>query len=131
MAGEESVFCIKPSTHIRTTAANRTFYDKIVDEKGVFSKKHQLYTCAIMVAILSDAEPNMETKNQDICLVDNVDRDNLAIVKGIVLHKCPKIMNGSDLLKRMNEYADAGIELLRINYENNDGVLRLEQYTER
>lgn len=131
MAGEESVFYIKPSTHIRTTAANRAFYDKIVDENGVFSKKHQLYTCAVMVAVLSDAEPNTETKNQDICLVDNVDRDNLAIAKGIVLHKCPEIMNGSDLLKRMNEYADAGIELLRINYENNDGVLRLEQYTER
>lgn len=131
MASEETVFFIRPSMHIKTTAANREFYDRIIGENCIFAKKHQLYTCAIMVAVLSDAEPNTDTKNQDICLVDNVDRDNLAIAKGIVLHKCPEIMNGSDLLKRMNEYADAGIELLRVNYENNDGVLRLEQYTDR
>lgn len=131
MAGEESVFFIEPSKSIKTKASNREFYDKITGKNGVFLNKHQLYTCAIMVAVLCDAKPNKETKNLDICHVVSVNRDNLAIVKGIVLHKCPELMNGSDLLERMNEYADAGIELLRINYENNDGVLRLEQYTER
>lgn len=33
------------------------------------------------------------------------------------------------LLKRMTEYADAGISLLRVEYENN-GTLRLDNYIE-
>ena len=55
--------------------------------------------------------------------------DNLAIAKGIVSQLCPDVQNGSDLLKRMTEYADAGISLLRVEYENN-GTLRLDNYIE-
>lgn len=53
-------------------------------------------------------------------LIDNVDKDNFAVAKGLVAHVCPEIHNGSDLLKRMNEYANAGIAILRTDYETND-----------
>ena len=69
------------------------------------------------------------TVNKDICLVGNVNSDNLAIAKGIVSQLCPGIKRGNDLLKRMTEYADAGIGILRVEYENN-GTLRLDNYIE-
>lgn len=73
-----------------------------------------------MVALRAGAMPDSSTKNLDICLVGNVDKDNFAVAKGLVVHLCPEIKNGSDLLKRMNEYADAGIAILRTDYENSD-----------
>ena len=100
----------------------------IVDKK-IFTAKHQLYTFAIMVAIFHDADADISTKSEDICLVGNVNSDNLAIAKGIVSKLCPDIDNGNDLLKRMTEYADAGINILRVEYENN-GMLRLDSYIE-
>ena len=117
---EQEFFSINPSTHIRTTSENRRFYDLLVDEKNIFSTKYQLYTFAIMVALRAGAAPDSATKNLDICLVGNVDKDNFAVAKGLVSHVCPEINNGSDLLKRMNEYANAGISILRTDYENSD-----------
>ena len=119
MAAQE-FFSINPSTHIRTTSENRRFYDLLVDEKHIFSTKYQLYTFAIMVALRAGAKPEKKKKNLDICLVGNVDKDNFTVAKGLVAHVCPEINNGGDLLKRMNEYADAGIAILRTDYENND-----------
>ena len=49
-----------------------------------------------------------------------VGENNFAVAKGLVAHLCPEINNGSDLLKRMNEYADSGIAILRTDYENSD-----------
>ena len=119
MAAQE-FFSMNPSTHIRTTTENLRFYDLLVDEKHIFSTKYQLYTFAIMVTLQAGAKPDPATKNLDICLVGNVDKDNFAVAKGLVAHLCPEINNDSDLIKRMNEYADAGIAILRTDYENND-----------
>lgn len=123
----ENHFDIDRSNHIRTSAANKKFYNLIVDEKKIFAAKHQLYTFAIMVAVFHGAAPDTTTKSEDICLVGNVNGDNLAIVKGIVSYLCPDIENGGDLLKRMTEYADAGINILRVEYRNNE-TLRLDSY---
>lgn len=117
---KQEFFSINPSIHIRTTSENRPFYDLLVDEKHIFSTKYQLYTFAIMVALSAGAAPDSATKNLDICLVGNVDKVNFAVAKGLVAYLCPEINNGSDLLKRMNEYADAGIAILRADYENSD-----------
>lgn len=127
MAGNH--FVIDRSAHIRTSSVNKEFYNLIVDEKKIFAAKHQLYTFAIMVAIFYDAVPDTTAKSEDICLVGNVNSDNLALAKGIVSQLCPDIENGSDLLKRMTEYADAGIAILRVEYGNN-GMLRLDNYIE-
>lgn len=124
----ENHFEIDRSAHIRTSVTNKEFYNMIVDKK-IFTAKHQLYTFAIMVAIFHDADADISTKSEDICLVGNVNSDNLAIAKGIVSKLCPDIDNGNDLLKRMTEYADAGINILRVEYENN-GMLRLDSYIE-
>ena len=129
MAAQE-FFSMNPSTHIRTTTENRRFYDLLVDEKHIFSTKYQLYTFSIMVALRAGAKPDPATKNLDICLVWNVDKDNFAVAKGLVAHLCPEINNGSDLLKRMNEYADAGIAILRTDYENNDEDFDPSEYLE-
>lgn len=125
----ENHFEIDRSTHIRTSVVNKEFYNLIVDEKKIFAAKHQLYTFAIMAAVFYEAKPDTSTKSEDICLVGNVNSDNLAIAKGIVSQLCSDIDNGFDLLKRMNEYADAGINILRVEYENN-GTLRLDNYIE-
>ena len=123
----ENHFDIDRSAHIRTSAANKEFYNLIVDEEKIFAAKHQLYTFAIMVAVFCSEVPDTTTKSEDICLVGNVNADNLAIAKGIVSQLCPDIDNGGDLLKRMTEYADAGINILRVEYGNN-GTLRLDSY---
>lgn len=125
----ENHFDIDRSVHIRTSVSNKEFYNLIVDEKKIFTAKHQLYTFAIMVAVFYGAAPDTTTKSEDICLVGNVNADNLTIVKGIVSHLCPDIESGGDLLKRMTEYADAGINILRVEYGNN-GTLRLDSYIE-
>ena len=128
MALEERLLTIKPSSHISTTASNQAFYDEVVNEKHLFKTKYQMYTCAIMVAILEGANPDYSKKDKDICLITSLDQTDLAIVKGLIAHICDDVTNGTELLIKMNAYADAGIELLKKNYSNNDGQLLLEKY---
>ncbi len=125
-----SLLTIEPTLRLKTSTANRSFYDTIVDEKKLFSTKYQLYTYAIMVAILRDAEPDTSVKNVDICQVVNANNEpaNFEVAKGLVAHLCPEVTSGSELIKRMNEYADAGIAILQSDYNNNDGELSLDSF---
>ena len=125
-----SLLTIEPTLRLKTSTANRSFYDTIVDEKKFFSTKYQLYTYAIMVAILRDAEPDTSVKNVDICQVVNANNEpaNFEVAKGLVAHLCPEVTSGSELIKRMNEYADAGIAILQSDYNNNDGELSLDSF---
>ena len=125
-----SLLTIEPTLRLKTSAANRSFYDTIVDEKKLFSTKYQLYTYAIMVAILRDAEPDTSVKNVDICQVVNANNEpaNFEVAKGLVAHLCPEVTSGSELIKRMNEYADAGIAILQSDYNNNDEELSLDSF---
>lgn len=125
-----SLLTIEPTLRLKTSTANRSFYDTIVDEKKLFSTKYQLYTYAIMVAILRDAEPDTSVKNVDICQVVNANNEpaNFEVAKGLVAHLCPEVTSGSELIKRMNEYADAGITILQSDYNNNDGELSLDSF---
>ena len=125
-----SLLAIEPTLRLKTSTANRSFYDTIVDEKKLFSTKYQLYTYAIMVAILHDAEPDTSVKNVDICQVVNANNEpaNFEVAKGLVAHLCPEVSSGSELIKRMNEYADAGIAILQSDYNNNDGELSLDSF---
>jgi len=125
--GMQGYFHLKEAEHVKTSSVNKDFYNKVVDELGLFSAKHQLYTYAVLVAILRGAERDTSTKSEDICLVGNVNPDNLLIVKGLIAKLNPDIKDGGSLLKRMHEYADAGINLLRVEYENN-GVFRMDQF---
>lgn len=101
-----------------------------VTQKQKLSEGIKQLTFAIMVALLRNATPVPISKTVDICAVDNVDKDNFAVAKGLVAHVCPEINNGSDLLKRMNEYANAGIAILRTDYENNDEDFDPSEYIE-
>ena len=125
-----SLLAIEPTLRLKTSTANRSFYDTIVDEKKFFSTKYQLYTYAIMVAILRDAEPDTSVKNVDICQVVNANNEpaNFEVAKGLVAHLCPEVTSGSELIKRMNEYADAGIAILQSDYNNNDEELSLDSF---
>ena len=125
-----SLLTIEPTLRLKTSTANRSFYDTIVDEKKLFSTKYQLYTYAIMVAILRDAEPDTSVKNVDSCQVVNANNEpaNFEVAKGLVAHLCPEVTSGSELIKRMNEYADAGIAILQSDYNNNDGELSLDSF---
>ncbi len=122
------IFEIKNTAKIRTTESNKEFYKLMVD-KGIFDNQHQLFTYAFLVAIYENLKPNKDVKTEDICFVDNIlnkHESNFNIVKGIALMKLDA-ENGDDLLRQMLEYADAGIKVLRKEYEN-DGVLRLDKY---
>ena len=125
-----SLLYIEPTLRLKTSSANRAFYDTIVDEKKLFATKYQLYTYAIMVAILRDAEPDTSVKNVDICQVVNANNEpaNFEVAKGLVAHLCPEVTSGIDLIKRMNEYADAGITILQSDYNNNEGELSLDSF---
>ena len=125
-----SLLSIEPTLRLKTNTKNRDFYDIIVDEKKIFATKYQLYTYAIMVAILREAEPDASVKNVDICQVVNAKNDsaNFEVAKGLVAHLCPEISNGNDLLKKMNEFADAGIAILWSDYNNNDNELTLDSF---
>ena len=125
-----SLLTIEPTLRLKTNTKNRDFYDLIVEEKKIFATKYQLYTYAIMVAILQEAEPDTSVKNVDICQVANAKNEpaNFEVAKGLVAHICPEISNGIDLLKRMNEYADAGIAVLWRDYNNNDNELTLDSF---
>ena len=69
-------------------------------------------------------------KNVDICQVVNANNEpaNFEVAKGLVAHLCPEVTSGSELIKRMNEYADAGIAILQSDYNNNDGELSLDSF---
>lgn len=125
-----SLLSIEPTLRLKTNTANKSFYDKIVDEKKIFSTKYQLYTYAIMVAILRNAAPDTSVKTLDICQVVNAKNEpaNFDVAVGLVAHLSPDIATGSELLKRMNEYADAGIAILQADYENNEGELSLDAF---
>ena len=126
----ESLLSVEPTLRLKTNSTNRAFYDLIVDEKRLFATKYQLYTYAIMVAILSDVDPDTSVKNVDICQVVNANNEpaNFEVAKGLVAHLCPEVSSGSDLIKRMNEFADAGISILVSDYNKNDGELTLDSF---
>lgn len=125
-----SLLSIDPTLRLKTNTANKAFYDKIVDEKKIFTTKYQLYTYAIMVAILKDATPDTSVKTLDICQVKNAknEPENFEVATGLVAHLSPDVTNGSELIKRMNEYADAGITILQADYESNEGELSLDAF---
>lgn len=127
---EGSLLSVDPTLKLRTNIKNKDFYDLIIDEKKAFPNKYQLYTFAIMVAIIKEAELDTSVKNLDICQVKNANNEpeNFEVAKGLVAHLCPDISSGSDLIKRMNEYADAGIAIIRSDYNNNDGELCLDSF---
>lgn len=126
----DSLLSIDPTLKLRTNTNNKDFYDLIVDEKKIFPNKYQLYTYAIMVAIVKGAAPDTSVKNLDICQVKNANNEpeNFEVAKGLISHLSPDVMNGGDLIKRMNEYADAGIAILQSDYNNNDGELSLDSF---
>ena len=93
--------------------------------------KSDMYICPIIVlAILKEAEPDTSAKDLDICQVVNANREqaNFDVAKGLVAHMSPDVSNGSELIKRMNEYADAGIAILQADYERSDGEIGLDMY---
>lgn len=110
------------NTHIRT--AHKDFYKKMVDEDLV-QHQHQLFTYAFLVG-LSHNETFDGNPKSDICLIENIDKNNLKIIKGIALMKL-KAQNGDDLLKEIQLYADGGIRVLMKEYEN-DKTIRLDKY---
>lgn len=126
---EDMILEIKETEKIRTTSENKAFYKKVVEDSKIFDRQHQLFTYAFLIAIHKDLEPCKDTKSEDICQVQNINKDNFAIVKGIAAKKF-EVVNGNELLKQILEYADAGINYLKIEYENNDGILRLDKYIE-
>lgn len=116
------IFELKSSAHIRT--AYNEFYKEMKD-KNIISQMHELFTFAFLVG-LKDGEKNQDNKTGDIFQIQNIDKNNLKIIKGIALMKL-EVNDGDELLKEMMEYADRGIEILMTDYQN-DGVIRLDKY---
>jgi len=116
---------IKDSERIKTTSDNKKFYKMIIEEEKCFKYQHQLFTYAFLVSMLQDLEPNKEPKTEDICDISSLSKSNREVVLGIAA-KRSSAATGTELVKYMLEYADSGIEYLRIEYENN-GEFRLDK----
>lgn len=121
----DQVFELKSTDHIRT--AYKDFYKKMIDE-GLIQNQHQLFTYAFLVGLINNKQydGNSVTSKSDICQVNNIDENNLKIIKGIALMKLD-VNNGDELLKAIQNYADGGIEILKKEYEN-DKTIRLDKY---
>lgn len=110
------------NTHIRT--AYKDFYKRIVEE-GFVQHQHQLFTYAFLVGLTNNKQFDGNPKS-DICLVENIDKNNLKIIKGIALMKL-NVEDADELLKEIQLYADGGIQVLMKEYEN-DKTIRLDKY---
>jgi len=120
----KEVYELKPNAKIRT--AYGEFY-KVMIEKGFFQYQYQLFTYAFLVGVKSGESAITLTKNKDICEVSNINPDILkAIVKGIALMKI-EANNGDDLLKKIMDYADRGIEIIEKEYKET-GEVTLDKY---
>ena len=118
----KDVYHIPSSTHILTSYGD--FYKKM-REKNIVDQMHQLFTYAFLVGIKNDNKNN-DRKNSDIFQVQNIDERNFEIVKGIALMKID-VDNGKELINEIMKYADGGIEVLKVDYENDD-KLSLQKY---
>ena len=47
---EQELFFIKPTAKVQASSESRGFYDEIVNGKGIFSTKYQLYRIVFAVA---------------------------------------------------------------------------------
>jgi hypothetical protein len=116
------IYEIPANTHIQTAYGN--FYKKIKDE-GLIDQFHQLFTYACLVG-LKENNTNNDKKTNDIFQVQNIDDDNLKIIKGIAL-VILDVNDSQELINELKKYADGGIELLKKDYEN-DKTLSLSKY---
>ncbi|MFW6026687.1 MAG: hypothetical protein ACOCRX_10120 [Candidatus Woesearchaeota archaeon] len=118
------IFELPSNAHIHTAFGD--FYAKMREE-NIISNFHQLFTYAFLVGLKTE-NMNTDKKTSDIMLVQNINDDNLAIIKGIALMSL-EVEDGKDLLDKFMKYADGGIEKLKVDYEN-DGKLSLQNYIE-
>ncbi|MGE5474809.1 MAG: hypothetical protein ACM3UU_11370 [Ignavibacteriales bacterium] len=116
------IYELKSTDHIRTVF--KDFYKKMIEE-GLIQNQHQLFTYAFLVGLINNKSYDGSPKS-DICLVENIDKNNLKIIKGIALMKL-KVEDGDQLLKEIQNYADGGIQILMKEYEN-DKTIRLDKY---
>lgn len=119
---ESAIYELKSTDHIRT--AYKDFYKKMIEEDFV-QNQHQLFTYAFLVGLL-DGKKSNAPRTSDICQVENINKNNLKIVKGIALMKLD-VNSGDELLREMQDYADRGIEILMREYEI-DKTVRLDKY---
>jgi hypothetical protein len=116
------IFELKSTGRIKT--AFKDFY-KLMEEQGFIQYQHQLFTYAFLIGLLDGRKCDIP-KNSDICQVENINKNNLKIIKGVALMKL-NVNNGDELLKEMLDYADRGIQILMKEYEN-DKTIRLDKY---
>ncbi len=116
------IYELKSTEHIRT--AYKDFYKKMIEE-GFIQNQHQLFTYAFLVGLINNKTYDAGPKS-DICQVENIDKNNLKIIKGIALMKL-NVESGDQLLKEIQSYADGGIQILMTEYEN-DKTIRLDKY---
>ncbi|UZQ50935.1 hypothetical protein [Clostridium kluyveri] len=120
----EKVYELKSSAKIRTAYGD--FYKTMIEE-GFFQYQYQLFTYAFLVGIQSGGRRVLPTKNKDICEFSNINPEILkAILKGIALMKI-EADDGDQLLKKIMDYADRGIQIIQKEYEE-IGTINLEKY---
>ena len=123
----QNFYAIKETDRIRTTVNNREFYDQVIKSDSGFINKHQLFTYAFLVAMYYELTPCTESKTEDICQVSNVNPENWDMVLGIAAKKITPEDEGG-ILKRILEYADAGIQYLRDEFYKNEERFRLDKF---
>ncbi|MFW6025408.1 MAG: hypothetical protein ACOCRX_03625 [Candidatus Woesearchaeota archaeon] len=116
------VYDIPKNIHIHTTYGE--FYT-VIKKNNFIDNMHQLFTFASLLG-LKHNQYNTDKKDSDIFQVQNIDEDNLKVLKGIALMKLD-VENGKELIQEIVNYADGGIEIIKKDYEN-EGRIRLDKY---
>ena len=121
---EFDVFKIDSSMRVKT--AYNEFHREI-KENGHVKYQHQLFTYAFLVGLEKDRLCN-KPKTHDICMVSNIDKKNFDVIIGIALAKFKDVKNGKELLDKIMQYADGGVEILKEKYELDKTIDNLCDY---
>ncbi len=121
---EFEIFKIDSNTHVKTCYGD--FYKKVKD-KDYIKYYHQLFTYAFLVGLKENKLCN-EPKTHDMFMISNIDKKNFDMILGIALVKIKDVNNGKELLDKIMQYADGGIEILKKRYEIDNTVDNISDY---
>jgi hypothetical protein len=121
---EFEIFKIDSNAHVRTCYGD--FYKEIRD-KGYIKYYHQLFTYAFLVGLKENKLCNKQ-KTHDMFMVNNIDKKNFDVIIGIALAKFKDVKNGKELLDKIMQYADGGVEILKEKYELDKTIDNLCDY---
>ena len=99
--------------------SDMNIYDNLCSDENLFEKKHQLFTFGLVYGLLHNLRSE-KIKNMDLAKITSIkDEETLRVIDivGFLLDDGKK--DEKDIWKDILEYADGGIQKLRLIYDKN------------